>query len=109
MFKEQRLSGKIGIFGAGGFGRETLTCIIDCCKTIGRDYKDFAFFITDDQYYSTSEIMGVKVVRASEFDVNTTEVVVAIGDPAIRQKIVSNLPVGTRYGSVIHPTAVISD
>jgi sugar O-acyltransferase (sialic acid O-acetyltransferase NeuD family) len=95
--------------GTGGFGRETLTCLIDQCKASGHNYKDFALFVVDDAYYTSTEIMGIPVIRTSEFGVDTGSVVVAIGDPDTRHKIATGLPAKTTFGQVIHPTAVISD
>lgn len=101
---------RIGIFGTGGFGRETLTCFIDFSKSAGFDYTRQAIFIIDDKYYSDTEVMGVKVVPLSKFDPTAGyEVVIGVGDPLQRKAIVDRLPTETKYGRVIHPSAVISE
>ncbi len=100
---------KICIVGAGGFGRETLLCIIDDVASTDVKLKDVVCFMVEDEYYNESEIMGVDVIRQSEFDPSLYRVVVAIGDPSLRKKVVERLPAQTTFATVIHPNAIISD
>jgi hypothetical protein len=44
----------------------------------------------------------------SHFDVNKHEVVVAIGDPYIRKKIINKLPKNTKFFTVIHKSVQIT-
>ena len=89
---------KKGIIGAGGFGREVywsldLTERIDCV------------FFVDDEYYKEDT---QNVIPISRFNPKEYEVVIAVGDPLSRQKIVESLPIETNYFTHIHPSVIIS-
>ncbi|MBK7666509.1 MAG: NeuD/PglB/VioB family sugar acetyltransferase [Sphingobacteriaceae bacterium] len=100
---------RICIIGTGGFGKETLCCLIDAFANEKSKIEDLACFMVDDLYYKESEIMGIKVIRRSEFDVSMYNVVVAVGDPVARKKIVESLPAETTYATIIHPTVIKSE
>jgi sugar O-acyltransferase (sialic acid O-acetyltransferase NeuD family) len=102
------LDKKICIVGTGGFGRETLTIWADLIDRTGHKLKDVTVFMVDDSHYSAKEILGVPVVPKSAFDPSLYQVVVGVGDPGERKKIVEGLPQETSFTSLIHPTAVIS-
>lgn len=99
---------KICIAGTEGFGRETLTCLMDSFINSSINIEEAVVFMERDNYSGPSTIMGIPVIKDSDFDVNKYQVVVAIGDPKIRKKIVERLPQETEYKTIIHPTAVIS-
>lgn len=101
------LDKKICIIGAGGFGMEVLSCIQDIYPNI--DISSSVFFMVNDNDFKDEFIMGVKVIQESSFNPNKYEVVVAIGDPAIRKKIISKLPKETFYKTIVHPSAIISN
>jgi len=100
---------KICIVGGGGFGREVLCCLIDGIPTTGRKIEEIACFMVSDEHYKESKIMGVDVIPLSNFDPTLYNVVVAIGDPTSRKKMVNSLPPVTTYTAIIHPNAVISE
>ena len=100
---------KICIIGTGGFGRETLVCLIDVISASNLTIEEVAVFMVDDEYYNEPEIMGVQVIKESEFVVDKYKVVVAIGDPNKRKIVVSKLPKETEFATIIHPDVVISD
>jgi sugar O-acyltransferase (sialic acid O-acetyltransferase NeuD family) len=100
---------QICIVGTGGFGRETLTCAIDQLASSRHSIEDSAVFMVDDAYYDKQNVMGIPVIKRSDFVAEKYEVVVAIGDPATRKRIVDGLPADTVYTSIVHPTAVISE
>lgn len=100
---------KLCIYGAGGFGREVLCIAADIIKGKNIKLSDAACFMVADEYYSESNIMGVEVIRQSEFSPAKYEVVIAIGEPAKRKAAAEQLPADTNYITVIHPTAVISE
>ncbi len=102
------LDRKICIVGAGGFGRETLTIWADLVDRTGHRLQDVTVFMVDDEHYSVREVLGIPVIPRSDFDPLLYQVVVGVGDPMERKKIVDSLPVQTRYTKLIHPTAVIS-
>jgi sugar O-acyltransferase (sialic acid O-acetyltransferase NeuD family) len=100
---------KICILGAGGFGREVLCCVIDVIATTNLKIEDIACFMVSDEHFKDDKIMGVDVIPQSKFDPNLFNVVIAIGDPCARKRVVESLPPKTTYTTIIHPSAVISD
>ena len=102
-------SKKYCIVGTGGFGREVLCCLIDYLASVESQVQGRVIFMVDDEYYQHTNIMGVPVIRRSEFDVSEYEVLVAVGDSSARKKMVNSLPPETQYGRLIHPTATVSE
>ncbi|HEY9260358.1 NeuD/PglB/VioB family sugar acetyltransferase [Chitinophaga sp.] len=98
---------KICIVGSGGSARETLCALIDATDKT-QAIADIACFMVDDEYYKEPIVMGIEVIRFSAFDAALYDVVVALGDPAARKRIVERLPADTTYATIIHPTAIIS-
>ena len=99
---------RICIVGAGGFAREVLCCLIDSMQATDESIAEAACFMVGDEDYKESSIMGIEVIRQSAFDPSLYDVVVGIGEPLLRKKVVESLPPQTTYISVIHPTAVMS-
>lgn len=99
---------KICIIGTGGFGRETLSCLIDVFANEKKNADELACFMVDDLFYNETEVMGIKVIRRSEFNASLYSVIVAVGDPIARKKIVESLPKETTYATLIHPSAILS-
>jgi sugar O-acyltransferase (sialic acid O-acetyltransferase NeuD family) len=100
---------KICIVGAGGFGREVLCCLIDKIASTNLEIEEIACFMVSDEDFKETKIMGINVISQSMFDPALYNVVIAIGDPTSRKRVVNNLPTQTTYTSIIHPSAVISD
>jgi sugar O-acyltransferase (sialic acid O-acetyltransferase NeuD family) len=88
---------KIGIIGAGGFGREVYW-------SLTKEDRKRAFFFVDDKYWNFSD-----AIPLSKFDPSEYEVVVAVGNPEQRKQIVKRLPEGTRFFTHIHESVVILD
>lgn len=99
----------ICIVGTGGFARETLSCLIDGIASTGLKIEKIAVFMETDDAYNETKIMGVSVIKESEFVVDNYNVVVAIGDPIQRKKVVESFPITTNFITIIHPTAIISN
>ena len=101
---------KIGIIGAGGFGKETLCCLIDSIAKTRLKIEDLAIFIVDDAHFDAENafVLGVPVLPLSLFEPRKYNVVVAIGDPLSRKAIIDKLPKKTTFTTIIHPTAAIS-
>ncbi len=99
---------KICIFGAGGFGREVLCCLIDKIASTEFKIEEIACFMVGDEYYKNPTLMGIEVIPQSQFNPSLFNVVVAIGDPTLRKIAIENMPKATTYTTIIHPTAVIS-
>jgi sugar O-acyltransferase (sialic acid O-acetyltransferase NeuD family) len=100
---------KICIFGTGGFGRETLFCLKDILETEKKNIKDYALFMVDDEYYSSTSVLDINVIPVSQFDPKNYKAIIAVGDPIARAKIAQKLPFNTQYAILIHPSTVISD
>lgn len=96
------------IYGTGGFGREVLACLTDMYATTDYKTEEIAVFMVADEYYTEPKVMGLTVIKESDFSPELYEVVVAIGDPQTRKKVVEKLPKETKYTSIVHPSAVIS-
>lgn len=99
---------KICIVGAGGFAREVLCCVIDRLKRPADKIEDIACFMVADEDYHETSLMGINVISHSLFHPDLYKVVIGIGDPVLRKKIVQKLPDKTYYTTIIHPGAVIS-
>lgn len=99
---------KLCIVGAGGFAREVLCCLIDASKTPIDDIAKIACFMVADEDYDTKSIMGIDVISHSLFNPELYNVIVGVGDPVLRKKIVDSLPSDTTFTTIIHPSAVIS-
>jgi len=100
---------KYCIVGTGRFARETLTCLIDRISTTELNIAEITVFMGSDDDYNEPVIMGIPVIKDSDFVVENYQVVVAIGDPKKRKKVVSKLPPETEFTTIIHPSAVISE
>lgn len=92
----------IYIYGAGGLGREVLSLIR---QLEGWDPKAFV----DDVVTEGTIINGLVVVKDISRIPAGSEVVVAIGDPLVKSRIVANL--GNRFGFpvLIHPRALLQE
>jgi sugar O-acyltransferase (sialic acid O-acetyltransferase NeuD family) len=99
---------KIGIVGAGGFGKETLCCLIDSLGNTDFNTADIARFFVGDDYFETDSVLGIPVMPLSQFDPQKYDAVIAVGDPLSRKRLVESLPKDTTFATIIHPTAVIS-
>jgi sugar O-acyltransferase (sialic acid O-acetyltransferase NeuD family) len=96
----------ICIVGAGGFAKEVLSCIHDIY--FNTDISNSVFFMVKDDEFKEGLLMGIKVIPESAFDPSIYEVVVAVGDPLVRKKIISKLPKETIYKTLIHPSVIVS-
>jgi sugar O-acyltransferase, sialic acid O-acetyltransferase NeuD family len=103
------LSKKICIVGVGGFGREVLCYIKEMTSDLTLKIEDIVCFMEKDECYKESRIMGIDVIPQSSFKPECYNVVVAIGDPATRKKVVESLPLETTYTSIVHPRAIICE
>lgn len=87
---------KKGIIGNGGFGREVYYSLsID-------DRKNTIFFV-DDEYF----LGQVNTLPMSNFNSNEYEVIIAIGEPILRERMVNKLPPDTKFFTHIHSSVII--
>jgi sugar O-acyltransferase (sialic acid O-acetyltransferase NeuD family) len=97
---------KIAIVGAGGFGRETLQIILDL-NSIAHAWDLCGFVIVGD-FPAPERVHGYPVHRGAQWIADNPDVhlVVAIGDPAARRKVVRRVgSYGNRFATLIHPRA----
>lgn len=90
---------QIAIIGAGGFAREVLWLLTD----LGHAARVAAFY-ESDSIWSEREVTGLPVLPLSRFDAARSEAVVAVGSPRVRQQLVADLPAGTAFPTLIHPS-----
>lgn len=100
---------KLCIVGAGGFGREVLSSFKNSYLLTGEKIENEVVFLDDDLALTNKKIMGVPVIQSSDFIPSKYKVVIAIGDPNVRKRIVESLPNNTYYTTLIHPSAIIMD
>lgn len=100
---------KICIIGTGGFAREVLTYVIDVFDLYGIIYTNKICFLEKDELCSEEKIMGFEVIPESSFDPQQHVVIIGVGDPLVRKKIVEKYPSNTEYASLIHPTAIVTN
>lgn len=99
---------RVCIVGAGGFGRETLLYAADGLCPTKKDINERIVFMVDENYFDRNTIMDVPVIKLSEFDPEQYEVVIAVADPLARKDIARRLPKETKYTSVIHSKAMVT-
>lgn len=99
----------LGIFGAGGLGRE----ILETAKLVNeqeKKYEKIIFIVDDPKLESVQgiEVLGLKQA-ALEYE-GRLEVVLAVGEPMNRRKIIARLDeMGLCVVSLIHPSVSIPD
>lgn len=97
---------KIAIFGAGGFGRE-VEMLIYQINTCAKEW-DFLGFIDDDKDVGT-KIGGSIVIGHSSMVKSMRDVwlVIAVGDPSGKQKVLSLINEHRNFATLIHPNVLI--
>jgi sugar O-acyltransferase (sialic acid O-acetyltransferase NeuD family) len=100
------------IVGAGGLGREVLD-ICDAAEADGSTELHLIGFVDDDVTLHQTEMLdrpvfgGMDWLRAHAMD--DIRVLIAIGNPAVRQKLVRQITdIGVRFGNIIHPSVRVS-
>lgn len=90
-------SAPIIIIGAGGFAREVLNYALDC----GWKVECFA------DVRDGPPLLGVPVKALHNREFAGRDVLVSIGSPEARRRVVSELPPSTRFPRLVHPAAYI--
>lgn len=93
---------KLGIYGAGGLGREVLVL----AQMINQPQRWEAIFFIDD-ITAENVISGIPVVRFSEVDFADSEIVIALGEPGLRQTLMEKVTANGRLATLIHPQVLI--
>jgi len=98
----------LGIYGAGGLGRE----ILDLAKEINAQEKKWEKIIFINDFKQEHVINDTEVLTFSEFKMNhsadNAKVVIGVGEPKVRQTLREKV-LASGYGlqSLIHPTAFV--
>ena len=99
------MANRIMIYGGGGLGREVLQILRD--RAAAGDAVECAGFVVDAAFDPPGRIKGFPVIRDIEELRRdpSASIVVAIGDPAARARIVASIErkIGPRFASAIHP------
>ena len=101
---------RIFILGAGGFGREIRSWLRN--SSLSDQADRFVGFLDDDSDALSHIACEERVVGTiKDFQPKTGDgLIIAIGDPAVRYKVVSTFQIySPRWLSVIHSTATIGD
>jgi sugar O-acyltransferase (sialic acid O-acetyltransferase NeuD family) len=93
---------KLGIYGAGGLGREVLVLAQQLNTT--RRWEEI-FFI--DDVTCENVVAGVPVHRFALLDHASTEIVIAIGEPVARQRLAEKVLMKSTLSTLIHPSVFI--
>jgi len=93
---------KLGIYGAGGLGREVLML----AQQLNQSSRWEEIFFIDD-VTNENVVSGVPVHRFALLDHYCTEVVIAIGEPAARQQLAAKVRAKTNLATLIHPSVFI--
>ncbi len=99
---------KYCIVGAGGAGREAFESLEQILSSRGMDPLSEICFLETDGVVRNAEVMGVPVMGLDAFDPEKYQVVIAIGNPTVREKVVAQLPTATQYFTLVDPSAVVS-
>ena len=103
---------KIVIIGAGGFGKEVLSTILECNKT--EKQFDVLGFIDDNESLKNSSINNFPVLGNIDWFLNSDYFPiachVAVGDPKLRKEIILKLKSqNITFPKIIHPSVLISE
>tara|TARA_R110000796_G_C14557696_1_gene434531 strand:+ start:929 stop:1534 length:606 start_codon:yes stop_codon:yes gene_type:complete len=91
---------KKALIGAGGHAREVMSLIN---RSWPKTTPINCMFV-EDEYY---KIDTPFIFPLSKLNIEEYEVMVAIGDPIVRERIVRSLPKETKFFTYIDPTAII--
>jgi len=100
---------KIALVGSGGAAKDILCQIVDAWKAMGQDSKDRIIFVEPDHGFVSRSLLGFPVISMAMFDPNRFHAILAIGDSQTRAKAIGSMPTETKYGTIIHPSCVVSE
>jgi sugar O-acyltransferase (sialic acid O-acetyltransferase NeuD family) len=97
---------KIVIVGAGGFGRE-VEMLIEQINSVVPEWEFLGFLddgLQEGTIVGSARVLG-SIVKLKELE--GVYVVLAIGDPITKVKIINKLPKEQRYATLIHPNVLV--
>jgi len=98
---------KLCIVGAGGFGREVFSSFKYSLFHSYSNMDDRVYFMDDNPALKNNKVMGIQVIQFKDFIPSEYEVVIAVGNPHTRKKIVEKLPEETQFATLIHPSSIM--
>lgn len=102
---------KIVIIGAGGHARDVLDVFEDCNER-SREYEVLGFVVETPYFRPTQLVNDYPVL--GDFDwlaknASNVELVCGVGDTALRRRLTERAAsLGGRFGSVVHPSALLT-
>ncbi|WHP29776.1 NeuD/PglB/VioB family sugar acetyltransferase [Trabulsiella odontotermitis] len=96
---------KLGIYGTGGQGRETLVLARQINQV---DARWDAIFFIDDVSNATS-VSGVPVYRFEALDFHDVEISIALGEPAHRRTLANKVLQKARLATLVHPGVFVPE
>jgi sugar O-acyltransferase (sialic acid O-acetyltransferase NeuD family) len=97
------------IVGGSGAGRDVLSCALDVMDIDLRSASQCIRFLETEAFaLRHPTVLGIPVLCEDAWDPAAYDVVVAIGNPEVRQRVVTGLQPDTRFATLRHPTAVIA-
>lgn len=94
---------RIAIVGTGGLGREVAALALEQVRAEGGEVADPVVFVPQDPG-EASQILGIPTRALTDLD-DDQALVVAVGDPGARRRIVEGEAAGRRFGGVMADTA----
>lgn len=100
---------RIAIYGSGGMGRELAQTIDD----INAQSKRWESVVFIDDITDHKVVNGCRTIKfddfTRDFSIDSTEVVIAVGEPSARESLFSKvLDSGYAFATIVHPTASVS-
>lgn len=92
----------LGIYGAGGLGREVRELALQINAHTGR--WSCVFFI--DDVTAEQQVNGSPVLRVGDIPADT-EIVIALGEPALRHQLADKLSADFQLATLIHPDVFV--
>lgn len=105
VFKIKKRKNILAIYGSGGHGRD----VFDLARAVNTKTKRWDDFVFINDFSDGKQVRGKNVVTFDDFkarfSTDTAEVVIAVGEPAIREILWNKVAqAGYSFATVIHPT-----
>ena len=103
---------KTFIFGASGFAKEVEFYIFESNNNPQTDIDIYAFVVHDSEYHVGNSINGIQIISENQYfnTFHKSEMhncVIAIGHPALKEKIYNKINYETTlFPAIIHPTVI---
>ena len=96
------------IYGAGGLSLEAFS-ILSSITTFGtKSLYDDVIFVVDEEFLDCNKYYNCEIISINKFNQKAQTILLAIGDPVVRIRLLEKLPNLKLSQSIIHPSSVIS-